>query len=703
MSHQGSVQWRRGLLESGVAMAVGVLFLLVGAWQQMNVMSELTADWQDLVRRLSLKLSGTPLGDEVLAFVAAQMLLHSAFGLACWLLALCTAVAFPQLAGRRWTLLFAWLGVGILWVLVGNATEYPFSNTGVPSTIIGGEIFERLRLFDLLSLLTLAAVMTVLLRAALAVPQVRAHLPRLALFSVLMLVVAGAWQVWQITRFHDEAPRSAKPNLIVIGIDSLRRDAVGGNVEIGLTPNIDVFLRDGGHLFTDAITPLARTFPSWTSILSGRYPRSTGARENLLPLSTLQKFDTIAALARAGGYHTVYATDEVRFSNIDQNYGFDQIITPTIGAADFLLGKANDLPLPNLISNTWLARKLFPATYGNRAVSWTYRPQTFVDWLDSELEPREQTLFAVHLTLPHNPYNWAEPLDRVFGRTDERAYQYANAVIAADDQFGDIMAMLERKGMLRNAIVVLLSDHGEALGLPASDTLIRGDIARQVLEGERINVWGHGTSVLSPHQFGTLLAVRGYGAAEMGHNLKVHDEPVSLVDIAPTLADMAGLGVDPSRFDGWSLAPIVRSQPEAERFRTRPRFTETGLRTRLIMLGDFDESRVMGEAASFFVMNPQTARFELRAEVMDHLIRDKERAVLSANYLLASFPADGDLQKYVLVGRQGQPPQRLETAPDERADPELRSLWKALHDHYGSELRQPAPRGEPPPMGLAAN
>ena len=32
--------------------------------------------------------------------------------------------------------------------------------------------------------------------------------------------------------------------------------------------------------------------------------------------------------------------------------------------------------------------------------------------------------------------------------------------------FGAVVAMLERKGALDNAIVVVLSDHGEALALP---------------------------------------------------------------------------------------------------------------------------------------------------------------------------------------------------------------------------------------------
>ncbi len=41
---------------------------------------------------------------------------------------------------------------------------------------------------------------------------------------------------------------------------------------------------------------------------------------------------------------------------------------------------------------------------------------------------------------------------------------YRVGVEAADEMFGDLVSMLERKGALDNAIVVILSDHGEALG-----------------------------------------------------------------------------------------------------------------------------------------------------------------------------------------------------------------------------------------------
>ena len=68
-------------------------------------------------------------------------------------------------------------------------------------------------------------------------------------------------------------------------------------------------------------------------------------------------------MLKQAGYHTVYSTDEVRFANIDESYGFDQVITPRIGASDFLIGTYNELPLASLVINTRFGKWLFPFSY----------------------------------------------------------------------------------------------------------------------------------------------------------------------------------------------------------------------------------------------------------------------------------------------------------------------------------------------------
>jgi hypothetical protein len=463
------------------ALALAMAFLLLSAVQLAQDFLAHVPDWGAAVASVELQLWGTPLGTQAAFFVLAQLGLHAGLGFAAWGLACLIEGAWPALRGRRVGLIAVCFAVLAVWVLVANAARFPWSSTGLLMPFLGAPVVGAISIFDLLTFALLAFVLLVLGKAALGVPRLRSAAPRTLAYGAVLAMVFLTVHLVQANG-PDPGSASARPNVIFIGIDSLRRDAVGGGTGLGVTPHIDAFLAESAHQFTDAITPMARTFPSWMSVLTGRYPRSTGARENLMPRAALKAFRTLPEILRERGYGTFYATDEVRFANIDEGFGFDRVVTPTIGAADFLLGKASDLPLSNLVSNTALGRGLFPATYANRAVWHTYRPETFSELLDEEIQAGGPQMLAVHFTLPHWPYRWAEPDDIIFNRSSERAYLYQNAVIAADRQFGALMRTLERKGLLENAIVVVLSDHGEALGIPGVDVLMRASEVRRVSE-----------------------------------------------------------------------------------------------------------------------------------------------------------------------------------------------------------------------------
>ena len=151
---------------------------------------------------------------------------------------------------------------------------------------------------------------------------------------------------------------ATSPHVVIIGIDSLRAD-ITGTGSASQTPHIDDYLA-GAHRFTDTTTPLARTYGSWVSILTGRHPVATNARYNLMPRALVDDGVTLPDALQGRGYRTIYATDEVRFANIDQSFGFDQLVTPPIGASDFLLGYAGDMPLVNLIASTAARRLAVP-------------------------------------------------------------------------------------------------------------------------------------------------------------------------------------------------------------------------------------------------------------------------------------------------------------------------------------------------------
>src|SRR5262245_43289101 len=86
-------------------------------------------------------------------------------------------------------------------------------------------------------------------------------------------MVFGALSALTACNRQPSAP--ARPNVLLITIDTLRADRVGH----GLTPALDA-LAARGTRFTNARTPAPLTLPSHTAILTGTLPPVNGVRLN---------------------------------------------------------------------------------------------------------------------------------------------------------------------------------------------------------------------------------------------------------------------------------------------------------------------------------------------------------------------------------------------------------------------------------------
>ncbi|MGH8130870.1 MAG: sulfatase-like hydrolase/transferase, partial [Steroidobacteraceae bacterium] len=391
--------------------------------------------------------------------------------------------------------------------------------------------------------------------------------------------------------------------------------------------------------------------------------------------------ETLADALRAHGYRAIYATDEARFANIDGSYGFDQLITPPVGAVDFLLGYAGDMPLVNLIVSTPAGGWLFPSNHANRAANAVYRPAHFVSRLENEIEIRGPLLLTIHLTLAHWPYNWAGT--PVPGTPQEYRSAYARAIEEVDRQFDAVMRLLAAKRLLENAIVVLLSDHGEALGAETDSMLRKTGTGQEIWD----SLWGHGTSVMSPQQYGVLLAMRSYGRAILPGRPGRYDWPVSLEDLRPTLEHYA-TGKAAADVDGISLLPFLADPDRATSLATRVRFTETDFNTPSTLAGSYDASGIVDEAAHYYELEPSTGWVQFRAERLPELLAGKQRAALSSRSLLAAIPdPEGGAPRYLYTDRHSPLPRPLAGRPDPAADPEAARLWDALHARFPGELQ----------------
>ncbi len=331
-----------------------------------------------------------------------------------------------------------------------------------------------------------------------------------------------------------------KPNIIFIGIDSLRLELIDQYM-----PTLNEQLASA-TVFANSYTPIARTYPAWMSILTGRHPANSNARYNLQPESMLSTDNHyLANTLKTRGYQSIYASDERRFSNIGSAQGFDYVVGPNTGAADFILGEYADFPLLNLLTKLPIAKWLLPEIYSNRAASHLYTPKQFSELLSSKISSLDDSplFLAVHFCLPHWPFTFV-------GHENLSDYTakpvYPDNLRAVDQQIAALLLQLDAQGLLSNSRLVFLSDHGESWG--SVDTGFKSAKGEPLL----VNDYGHGMNILSPDSHKVLLALKGFNLpAANSKRLS------SLMDISPTVTESLKIPSLRLNYDGHSLASPI--------------------------------------------------------------------------------------------------------------------------------------------------
>jgi len=628
---------------------------------------------------------GTSLMWNMVWFGVALTVLHLVFGALCWAVGTLSGDINPkpipaeqQKQARQHVVL--WFALLTIALLAFNSANFSRSSLGSPYARAMGVSVGGIALgtwiagFICLSALVVVAVRVI--KSLQAGWRPYRHPRRFAVGTLAVLLLCGALGWSTANRSHNDASRT---NVVLVGIDSLRTDIVSQQAPRNIAPHMREFL-EGSVRFTDTMTPLARTFPSVTSILTGRAPHKTGAYMNLPPRDFIHEGETLGRIFSRAGYRTVFAMDEVRFANFDRSYGFDQTVTPPAGATEFLMSLFADTPLSNAVVNTRPGSWLFPYIHANRGAAATYDPDSFLRRVDREVNFGNPLLFATHLTLSHWPYVWAgAPLPAPRTSPIWPDY-YVNVINRVDQQFADLMSQLRERGVLDNAIVVLYSDHGESFGqhhealVPDDDPL--------VWELRATPQWGHGSTVLTSHQYQVVLGMRAFGAAAAKlPTAREISAPASVMDIAPTLTQLAGVQTRES-FDGFSLVPLMAANaPLPAEFTHRVRFTETEYTPVGVATPDGKMSASgIAKAAQMYEIDPVTDRVQVRREHLKPMLTIRQYAAIGDEYLLAAVPfrSEGLSHHYLLLPKNGGKPQLLTGAPLPDAPEDVRRVWNAM-------------------------
>ncbi|MCE5272215.1 sulfatase-like hydrolase/transferase [bacterium] len=305
--------------------------------------------------------------------------------------------------------------------------------------------------------------------------------------------------------------RAPRLNVLLVSFDTTRADRLGCYGDSAArTPVLDSLAANGVR-FARAYTAVPITLPTHATVLTGLYPPSHGVRNNgTFRLSAA--VPTLAESFRAAGYATAAFTGSFV---LDHRYGLD---------------RGFDLYDDDMYHG------------GGRATGMMAQRERRADivaaragqWLKKN-SGRPFFLF-VHFFDPHRPWEAPEPFAAA------AADPYRAEIAWTDHCLGGLLAALDSLGLARNTLMLMFGDHGEGLGEHGEQTH---------------STFLYNSTVHVP----LILSLPGVDSLRA----QVMDTPVSLADVAPTLAALAGVE-PPGGCQGQALASAQGLiQPPANR------------------------------------------------------------------------------------------------------------------------------------------
>jgi predicted AlkP superfamily pyrophosphatase or phosphodiesterase len=294
--------------------------------------------------------------------------------------------------------------------------------------------------------------------------------------------------------FASCSKQKTKPNILLVTIDTLRRDHLGiYGYPRDTSPFIDRLAKNG-VMFKHVITPIAITAGSHASILTSLHPLTHRCIKNGSPLP--KKVRTIAEVLRQDGYYTM-GTVGVNF--LSKKKGFSQGFDSFSGVKK-AKRMAEDV-------NKSLFRQI--DEYQAR-----HQVKPFFIW--------------VHYYDPHWPYldrgfTFQEKLPRRYVSNPPRYLKkiecYDNEIRYTDEALKQLLDYLQRRGLTKKLVTCITADHGEQHGEHGS----RGGHHDFYSENTFVPLIFHGNNI--PKN-------------------KIIGDFVSTMDIAETLLYTAGLKFD---------------------------------------------------------------------------------------------------------------------------------------------------------------
>lgn len=340
------------------------------------------------------------------------------------------------------------------------------------------------------------------------------------------------------------AAPAGTPNVLLLILDTVRARSMGlyGGA-VSNTPALGAWA-ERGVLFESAYSTASWTLPSHASMFTGAYASRSGA-DWRAPLGTeratlaevLGEHGLVAggfvANTVAAWYRTGLARGFTRYE--DAPLTLDEVLLSTTFTQStsvvnaYIEWNASRWPRAALQALAPLSLRPHGNYLWNDDIPAHAVAERFLDW-ERGLAGRPFFAF-LNFFDAHAPYLPPPRYRSLYGTGGRAIDRYLGAIRYMDDEIDALLRELDRRGRLRNTIVIVTSDHGESFG--------------------EHDLVGHGNGLYRNQIRVPLLILNGPGLPA-GRRVAV---PVSLRDLAATIADLAGITRHP--FGGTSLRRLI--------------------------------------------------------------------------------------------------------------------------------------------------
>jgi arylsulfatase A len=374
------------------------------------------------------------------------------------------------------------------------------------------------------------------------------------------------------------------PNIVYILADDLGYGDLGCyNLDSKIpTPNIDN-LAEEGIRFLDMHSPSAVCTPTRYGILTGRYCWRSPLKKGVLlgysrPIISPEQ-ETVASLMKKAGYHTacigkwhlglgwaledgsnydiieeVYEGTELSTDETFVKEHVDYSATVTGGPNDlgfdysYILPASLDFEPYCYLENGMLEKA--PTYYtegndmntgfteafwraGNMAEGFEFEQvlPNFIskasEYIESRVEDRDSPFFLyLPLAAPHTPWVPTEEF-----REKSRAGTYGDFVNMVDHYVGELLSLLDEKGLSENTLIILTSDNGAFWKDDYKERY--GHFSNHQLRGMKADAWEGGNRVP--------FIAKWYGMTSPG---STNSNLACLTDLMATLSELSGIELE---------------------------------------------------------------------------------------------------------------------------------------------------------------